>query len=664
MLASISVPAQQKPARPGDLTNLSLDELMDVEITSVSKKEERLFQSAAAAYVIGQEEIRRSGMSSVPDLLRLVPGLEVAQIDGSKWAVSARGFNGRVANKLLVLIDGRSVYSQETSGVYWEVQDLLLEDIERIEVIRGPGGTLWGANAVNGVINIITKASHETQGALITMGTGTRERGFGSLRYGSKLGDKGYYRVYGKYFTQDGLSDANGEDARDGQQALRGGGRLDLQLTRRDSLMLEGDFYGSKIRENPNAITLAAPFTPPGNLPGSYSGGNLLGRWTREFSKQSSMELQLYYDRFNRDIFEIGGRIDTFDVGLQHRLAIGKRQDVVWGLGSRVTRHESISSSAHPAQFNPPVESNVQLNIFAQDEITLLRDGLKLTIGTKVERFTELGEPSTFHAEPSVRVSWTPERRQTIWAAVSHAVKTPARSDTDIRGAVAAFPGPGGTPNIIAFFGNQNFRSETVLAYEVGYRAQPHARLLLDVAGFYNFYDHLQSFEPGAPFFEGDPAPGHVIIPAIFSNLMRGTTYGVETSVNLNVNTRLRLAGSYSFLRISLNKYAESLDNTTSKVVEGSSPQHQFQLHSYFRLSGKFELDAALYAVSGLVYQGAPNYARLDLRLGWHPSENVEISAGGQNLLDGRHAEFGSGEAAVRASEVRRSAYAKVTFRF
>lgn len=638
---------------------------MNIEVTSVSKKEQKLFQTPAAVYVITQEEIRRSGMMSIPELLRRVPGLDVARIDGTKYAISARGFNGRIANKLLVMIDGRSVYSPETSGVYWEVQDLMLEDLERIEVIRGPGGTIWGANAVNGVINIITKRAQETQGGLITVGGGTEEKGFGSTRYGGKIGEKAAYRVYGKYFNRKGLVDESGRDANDRQNALRGGGRVDWQLNDRDSLTLEGDIYHSQLRENPIAISRVAPFAPAINRPGDFSGGSLLGRWTRAFSERSDIELQLYYDRFTRDIFEIGGRIDTFDAAFQHHVAIGKRQDIVWGLGCRLVRHASNDSSASPYRFISTKDSTRLFSVFAQDEITLVNDRLRLVLGSKVEHFKALADTSAeLNAEPSVRMLWTPQNHQTIWAAVSRAVRTPARSDTDIRGNISAFPGPDGTPNILAFFGNQNFKSETVLAYEAGYRVQPNSKLSFDTATFYNVYDRLTTFEPGVPFFEADPQPAHVIIPLVFSNLMRGKTYGAEASVNLNVTKGWRLGGSYSLLRMQLHPYAESLDPNSQRAIEGSSPQHQFQLHSYLRLPRNFELDASLYHVSQLPYSQVPSYARLDVRFGWRVGEGVEISAGGQNLLDGRHEEFAGRDAAVLTSQVKRSAYGKLIFTF
>jgi iron complex outermembrane receptor protein len=633
--------------------------LMNIEVTSVSKKEEKLFQTAAAVYVITQEEIRRSGLTSIPELLRLVPGLEVSRIDGSKWAISARGFNGRLANKLLVLIDGRSVYSPETSGVYWEVQDLLLEDVERIEVIRGPGGTLWGANAVNGVINIITKPTRETRGGVVTAGVGTEDRAFGSFRYGANLGDNASYRVYGKYFNRNELVDASGRGANDSQQLGRGGARLEWQLTKRDDLTLEGDLYRTNLRENPTAISPANPFAPFANQNGELTGGHIMGRWARASSKNSDMALQVYYDRFSRQLFELSDHINTFDLDFQNHNKLGSRQDVVWGFGYRRISHTADSNSSSPIQFNPEAKTGQLFSGFAQDEITVVKERLRLILGVKLEH----NYLSGVEAQPSVRLSWTPTRTQTVWGAVSRAVRTPARSQQDIRVNFQAVPGPFGMPVIVAVFGNENQNSEVLHAYELGYRAQPHRKLSLDVATFYNVYDHLTSFEPGLPFFEADPLPAHLVSPIYYGNLLRGETYGLEAAVNLDITHRWKLHGSYSFLRMQLHTDGTSLD-ATSEATEGDNPQHQFQLHSYLNLSRNFDLDTSVYHVSSLASQRVSAYTRIDARLGWHIRENIEASGGVQNLLDNRHAEFSGSDGLVLPSQVRRSVYGKMTFRF
>jgi iron complex outermembrane receptor protein len=644
---------------PNDLTRTSLEELMNIEVTSVSKREEKLFQTAAAVYVITQDEIRRSGLTSIPELLRLAPGLEVARIDGTKWAISARGFNGRMANKLLVLIDGRSVYSPETSGVYWEVQDLLLEDIERIEVIRGPGGTLWGANAVNGVINIITKRTRETLGGVGTAVVGSEERGFGSVRYGANLGDNASYRVFGKFFNRSELVDASGRGTNDAQQLERGGGRVEWQPTERDDLTLEGDLYRSNLHENPTTVSPANPFSPFVNRSGEFSGGHLMGRWARASSKKSDMALQVYYDRFSRRLFGLSTHIDTFDLDFQHHAALGRRQEIVWGLGYRLVSQHSESNSTSPIQFNPQAKTMQLFSGFAQDEIVLVKERLRLILGVKLED----NYLSGFEVQPSIRLSWTPSRTQTAWAAVSRAVRTPALSQQDVRLNFQAVPGPRGIPVVVAAFGIPNPDSEVLHAYEFGYRAQPHRKLSLDVATFYNVYDRLRSFEPGLPFLETDPLPAHLVRPAYYGNLLRGETYGLETAINLDITRGWKLHGSYSFLREQLHRDLTSRD-ITSEAAEGDNPQHQFQLHSYFNLWRNLDLDTALYHVSSLRDQRVPSYTRIDSRLGWHIRENIEVSGGVQNLLDNRHLEFSGIDVLVLPSQVRRSVYGRMIFRF
>jgi iron complex outermembrane recepter protein len=646
-----------------DLRTASLEDLMNIEVTSVSKKEEKLFQTAAAIYVITQEEIRRSGLTNLPELLRLVPGLSVARIDGNKWAISARGFNGRFANKLLVLIDGRTVYSPETSGVYWEVQDLPLETIERVEVIRGPGGTLWGANAVNGVINIITKHTKDTRGGVLTTGGGSEERGFGSARYGGQLGEQADYRIYTKYFNRSSLVNALGRTANDGQQSLRGGGRIDWPLTQRDALTLQGDIYRTNIHETSTNISLLAPFAPFTTTPGEFTGGNMLGRWTRAFSKQSDLALQLYYDRFNRDIYDLGVSINTVDLDFQHRFALGRRQGLVWGGGYRHVWDKSNGNSSTPVQFTPARETSRLASIFAQDEITLVKDRLRLILGSKLQYFSHQHDTSSdLKVQPNLRVSWTPGRNQSVWGAISHAVRTSARTEEDLRANYAAFPGPNGIPNVLTVMGNKESKFEAVRAHELGYRVQPGNNVSFDLTAFYNRYDHLQTFELGQPFFEAGLRP-HVVIPIYYDNLMRGETYGAEVSANWNVVRHWKLSGSYSLLRMQLQPAAASRD-VSAEQAEGHSPRHQFQVHSWLKLPRNFEFDSSFYSVSALSTQQIPGYTRLDARLGWRVKEGIELSLGLQNLLDNRHPEFNGTAQAVVSSEIKRSIYGKLIWHF
>jgi iron complex outermembrane receptor protein len=647
----ISVPAQD----PGDLAAKSIEELMDIKVTSVSKKEEKLFQSAAAVYVITQEDIRRSGMTSIPDLLRMVPGLDVARIDGTKWAVAARGFNSRFTNKLLVLIDGRSVYSPDTSGVYWEALDLPLETIERIEVIRGPGGTLWGANAVNGVINIITKKAVDTQGGLVTAGGGSEDR-FGSVQYGGKAGAQAYYRVYAKYLNTSGLLLDDGSAASDGKNSAQGGMRLDWQPSSRDSLSFQGGIYDVSLKERPSFVSARVPFTLPGLTSSGLRGGDLLGRWSRAFSESSDMALQVYWDRSYHNVFDVGIRLDTVDLDFQHHFVFGARQDVVWGLGYRLVAANTNSSAGAPV-FTSKAERTQLFSGFLQDEFTLVNDRLRLTAGAKVERNSFTG----FEIQPSIRLLWTPGKHQTVWAAVSRAVRTPSLAEEALNVSLSTLPAPDGTPVVLELFGNPDFKSETLLAYEVGYRAQ-RGKLSLDVATFYNAYGKLKAAQAaGAPIFEF--APPHLVLPRTFGNLAGAQTYGVEVSANCNVTANWKVSAGYSFLH--MRSHSNSAIPGVAPPSPGDNPQHQFQLRSYFNLPRKFELDAGLYRVSALTNQGIPAYTRLDLRLGWRPAESIELSVGGQNLLHKGHTEFNATDIGIiDEDQVKRSAYAKLTWRF
>lgn len=646
--------AQQRPV---DLTTVSIEDLMQLQVTSASKKQERFFDTAAAIYVITQEDIRRSGATSIPELLRTVPGLDVAHIDASKWAISSRGFNDRFANKMLVLIDGRTVYSPLFSGVNWDVQDTLLEDIERIEVIRGPGATLWGANAVNGVINIITKAAKDTQGGLVTAGAGNQERGFGAVRYGGQAGHNGYYRFFAKYFNRDEFANPSGQDAADTWNILRGGFRTDWTLSGRDTLTVQGDFYNGSAGETvPEVLSLSPPITAAVNDRNHLAGGNLLSRWNRVLSPRSGISLQFYYDGTDRRDSRVGEVRHTVDFDFNHHLALGKRHDVVWGLGYRYTADSTVGSLS--ISFNPSRRRDNLFSSFVQDEIVLLPDRLRLTLGAKLEHNGYTG----FEFQPNVRLLWTPHARHAIWAAFSHADRVPSRADTALRVNLAAFPGTGGVTTLISLLGNPQLEEEDVWASEVGYRAELSKRLSLDLAAFYNSYKNLRASEPGTPFFETSPAPPHLVLPQIFQSALRGETHGVEIAPSWHATNRWKLAGGYAWLRGNLHWIVPGAV-MSSPPPDLNSPHHQWSLRSYVNLPRNFEFDTSLFYVGSLSGPGVPRYVRLDTRLGWRPAESLEISLVGQNLLDARHAEFGSAGEGVNATQVRRSVYAKFAWR-
>jgi iron complex outermembrane receptor protein len=644
-----------------DVTTLSMEDLMNMQVTSVSKRTQKVADAAAAVFVITQEDIRRSGATSIPEALRLVPGLEVARIDENKWAIASRGFNGRFDNKLLVLIDGRSVYTPLFSGVYWNVQDVLLEDIDRIEVIRGPGATLWGANAVNGVINIISKKAKDTQSGVVTAGAGTEERGSGGVRYGSKIGDTSY-RAYGKYFNWGPSRYPSGMTAHDGWDALRGGFRADWTPTGANSLTLQGDIYHSKYGETLTVPSLSAPYSSTFPNNGNYSGGNILGRWNHS-SEGSSMSLQMYYD--NTTIADTSLYVDQqniFDMDFQQGFHVGDSQQFVWGLGYRSIRDRNDSSFSVSLQPNQLTLNH--FSAFLQDELSLVDNRLRLTFGSKFEHNDFTG----FEVQPNARLLWTLTPNQSVWTAVSRAVRTPALTEEGLRLNSAVVPpatpiNPTPFPAVVTVFGSHQFQSEDLLAYELGYRVQVTNSLSADIATFYNNYSNLRTAEPGVPSLEGSPAPTDLVIPFVAANKMSGGTYGVELFADWKVVPKWRLVGSYSYLQMDIRKNSDSLDPTADSP-NGSSPRHQWYLRSSIDLPLHLEDDTTLRFVDHLPSLNIPSYYSLDAHLGWRPVSRLEFSIGGQNLLNNQHLEFIPDFINTAPTEVTRTVYGGFTFKF
>lgn len=645
--------AQQKgPNDQEDLFEMSLEQLMNVEITLASKKEETLFETPAAAYVVTSEDIRRSGATSIPEALRMVPGLQVSRINSNSWAITSRGFQDQFANKLLVMIDGRSVYSSNYSGVYWDVQDLMLEDIERIEVVRGPGGALWGANAVNGIINIITKEAKDTQGLLLTGGGGNEEQGFGAVRYGGKLRDDTYYRIYSKYFNRDDSLDASGDNLGDGWDIWRGGFRID-QYKDIDRYTLQGGLYNGDV-----GTTGTDPSLPQtiDRLVTRVSGGNLLGRWTHTFSDSSDMALQMYYDHFKRIKSTLRHTDDTLDLDFQHRFALSKRQEITWGLGYRY--NNNLFDSQRFVRRIPKRRQTGIYSGFVQDKITLAQDKLYLTVGSKFERNSYTG----FEYQPSARILWTPNEKNTIWGAVSRAVRTPSRRENDLYNDTGIFMGSLPLPNRVVLTGNEDFESEEVVSYELGYRVQPAKDFFLDLTGFYNVFNNLLTHETPTTSFQPTPSP-HMLIEGAFGNKMYGELYGVELSANWNVTDSWKLAGGYTFLQMQLHLDSSSASILPfDEVLEDYSPHNQFHLRSYLDLPGNLEFDTAIYYVDSLYGMNVSSYIRCDARLGWHISKDMELSAVAQNLWDSRHSEFTKD--IIDDGEIGRSFFVKLTYRF
>ena len=609
------------------LLKLSLEDLMNIQVTSVSKNMENLEQTASAIQVITQADIRNSGAKTLPEALRLASNLQVAQVNSSQWAISARGFNNVLANKLLVLIDGRAVYTPMYAGVFWDVQNVLLEDVDRIEVISGPGGTLWGANAVNGVINVITKNSKYTKGLFAEAGAGSNFPGFASLRYGGQLNNKITYRVFGTGFKLGNTLLTNGSKANDEWTMGKAGFRMDWDASEKDLVTFQGNLYRG--RPNPDAADTAVTAT----------GDNLMLRWTHTSSERSDFQLQLYYDhtwrKFGNPFSE---DLKTYDIDWQHRIKFGNRHEVTYGANFRMMDHNVNDLPLFG--FFPARKTLYLYSGFLQDKILLIKDRLHFTIGGKIEHnsYTE------FECQPNGRLSYTPTEKQTIWAAVSQAVRTPSRIDRDF----AAYLAPG-----VAFIqGNKNFISETLTAYELGWRLQPHKTLSISLSSFYNIYDNIRSAEPGTT--------PPLNTPITFGNGVQGETYGIELAFMNQLTSWWSLKGGYTFLKKHLWLKADSKD-ANDATAESDDPQHQLVIQSNIKLPARFELGTVIRYVDKLPEPYVPSYFGLDMRIGWMLSKTIELNLVAQNLLDKHHPEFIPASPSPR--EIERSIYGKISFR-
>jgi iron complex outermembrane receptor protein len=627
------------------LKQMSLEQLMDLDVTSVAKQPEPYGQAPAAIEVITGDEIRRSGASSIPEALRLADNLDVAQVTASSWDISARGFNSSVGDKLLVLMDGRSVYTPLFSGVIWNMQDYLLEDIDRIEVISGPGGTLWGANAVNGVINITSKSAQDTQGLYVESGGGTELQDFVGVRYGGALTSNIFYRVYAKYFDAGSEVYSNGASAHDSWNRGQGGFRMDDVVSAEDLLTWQGDFYDGDTHTTPGGQG-----TP--SAVGNTSGGNLLSRWTHTYTDESDMHLQIYYDRADLGApFQSSGAIPagtlysdltTCDVDFQDRFPLFTWNRVVWGLGYRFT-HDLVQNAPIVA-FLPTTQDQNLFSGFVQDEVKL-RENLFFTLGTKIEHNDYTG----FEIEPDVRLQWNITDKQMLWGAISRAVRTPSRYDRDLYE-----PNP-----VYGTFvaGNSEFESETVIAYELGYRAQLSRQVSTSISTFYNDYNDLRSLG----------LTGGTNLPAIFQNNDEGYTYGVELSADYQVLDWWRLHGGYDFLKEDIYVKPGRVD-LFHALDETADPENQVFMRSAMDLPYRTEFDVAFRWIdsvrtdNGAVPGTVPSYAEINARLAWHPIKTLEVSIVGQNLLHQQHVEAGFPGSTQEAIE--RSVYGKVAWQF
>jgi iron complex outermembrane recepter protein len=626
-----------------ELKQLSVEDLMNIEVTSVERHAEKLLSAPSAIQVITQDDIRRSGATSIAEALRLADNLEVAQKNSHDWAISARGFNTALGNKLLVMIDGRTVYTPLYSGVFWDVQDYLLEDIDRIEVISGPGGTLWGANAVNGVINIITRSAADTKGAYAEASGGNQLQESGGARYGGTLAPDVDFRVYGKYFDRGGDVFANGSDSPDAWHQGRGGFRIDSQASPQDTLSVHGDFYDGHEGVDTGGAS-------------ENSGGNVVGRWAHVFSDQSDLSLQSYYDRthlvdpippYLLGTLELAPAgllhddLTTFDTDFQHRFALGQLNHIVWGLGYRFTH--DVVENAPGLGFLPPTLDQNLFSGFLQDEIVLGQ--WSAIIGSKVEHNDYTG----IEVEPNVRLGYELAPGQSLWSAISRAARTPSRIDHDL-------VEPASSP-LVVLEGGRDFGSEYVTAYELGYRGGLGSRATGSISTFYNVYDDVRStsFTPGT------------IIPLYFANNLEGRTYGAELSGTYQVLESWSLHAGYDLLEEDLHVKPGQFD-LNNALNETADPKHQFTIRSALSLPWHVDLDAALRWVDALRTNNGPtpgtvpSYVELNTRLAWRGPKGLELSLVGQNLLHDQHPEYGF--PSPTRVEIPRSVYGKIAWRF
>jgi len=632
------------------LVDLSLEELSRIEVTSVSKSAENLQSAAAAVAVVSNEDIRRSGATSIPEALRYVPGINVARQSSSEWAVSSRGFSSVNSEKLLVLTDTRSIYTPLFSGVLWDVQDYLMEDIDRIEAIRGPGASLWGSNAVNGVINITTKRAQDTQGLLVETAVGTEDRVTAAARYGGTAKNGASYRVFGKYLDRDDtLNDA---PSKDDWRLGHLGGRSDWDINSQDSLTLQGDIYQGTLGQHSPSINVIGRPGPIGSLDVDVSGGNVLGRWQHKIDRASNYVLRAYYDNTHRNDPSYKDDLNTFDIDFQHQIAITPRQQLIWGLNYRVTENRNVGRGVF--NVDPDFSRDELFGFFVQDQIAL-GDSLHATIGSKFEHNDFSGNET----QPSARLAWDLATRQTLWVAASRAVRVPTRLERDI----AVYASDPVEEPIYLLKGSKNFDAEVLKAYELGYRWQVRDDIALDLSVFDNHYSGLASLEFGTAYV--DAATGFTITPIVNENKSTGRTKGAEAQVTYSPMPTWRIATNYSYLDMDVDSSGDDLNR--GEFLAGSTPRHQFGLVSYLDLPSNCQFDIHFRYVSAIRKlpeivegDGISDYAEMDVRLAKRLSSQLELSLVGQNLLHAEHVEFGTPEA---RGEIQRAVYAKMVWR-
>ena len=652
--------AEASANQGNEYLDMDIAQLMSITVTSVAKKEQALQDAAADILVITQEDIRRSGVTTLPEALAMAPGMQVAKINSNKWSVSTRGFAGYTSNKTLVLIDGRSVYSPAYSGVFWDMQNTLLEDIDRIEVIRGPGGTLWGANAVNGVINIITKKAQQTQGGLVRIGGGNQFV-TSAGRYGAKIGESTFGRAYVSYDSYSSNSMyASSESAEDEWRPLQTGFRFDGEADQGLEWTLQGDAYRNEGEQHISyQWQREAPYYTGDIVDDSLNkGANILGRVHKDFGGGKALTFKAYYDFSNRDEHFYQLDFETFDVDVQYETPVGDRNNLTLGAGYRSVWgdfDENFQVQLKDRQDN-------LYSAFIQDEIALIPDRLLLTLGSKYEHNDYTGN----EWQPSARILWKPQQQHALWLSAARAVRTPAMVEHEGKILIGMYPTSRGAMAPLYMTGNDNFDSEELYAYEAGYRWQATDRLFFDATVFYNDYDQMQSVT-------------HAIGPtgyrADFTNVTTGESTGFELAVDWKATDQLSFALAYSYFDLDLHSGKDEVlqDSFQGDTRKDSTPSHQVSLRgSYyllpslqFNMWGRYvdSIKNYYFRQAGGQFMEVDGGVTVDANLIWTPRQGLELMLAGQNLLDSKRLNFVS-EYATPPTEIERSIYGKITWRF
>jgi iron complex outermembrane receptor protein len=643
-LTLISLCNHADSAEP-DFIDVDFDELMKIEVTSVSKKNEKLSEAAAAIYVVTEDEIRRSGATSIPEALYLVPGVDVAKIDSNKWAVSIRGFNGRFANKLLVMVDGRSIYTPTSSGVYWENLNYLMSDIKRIEVIRGPGATLWGTNAVNGVINIITKEATGKESGAVSVSVGIESNSIGASQ-GTEINDSTNARAYVNTRKLDDSKDLYGNNQDNDGQYLQTGVRFDIEPDDDQWLTLQGDLYKHDLRQQFSLSDFDDPYTPyikNGDV--DLKGGNISARWGMKTSIDSELNIRTSYDFYQHNDLQFKETRDTFNIDIEHQFTPFKNNQLIWGGGYRWSQSDIEGSEYFSTSSS---KENLDIwNLFIQDTLSIPDKNVSLTLGAKVEGNTN----SSTEIQPNIRISWLPTDSVTLWGAISRAVRIPSQVENDAAINIQVFApnefDPTATPGLLQIIGNNQFQSEELNAYEVGFRWLPSPALSFDIAAFYNVYDNLQSYDIGDGELKNVNGKTFYTIPINLDNNLAGYSYGSEWLATWQMTRQAKFRVSYSFIDIKLNDNEENeFSDEVISLVADRSLTHQASIWGSFDLSHSVELDLRFYYISERKWDGMNgNYSisdgvDSDLRIGWQATTSLSFSIVGRNLLNAEKQQF------------------------